>query len=518
MLGAVSASAQPMPLNHDTHITMTMTMRRLLIIITALLAASESAYAISPQSKPSSLTQRRKRTQTRVAVTNAAACDFGPRAAEILCARGGSDDSGTVEKPPPSIYWAVLHNWLYFLSLGFNLINIQFLIREIIDGDAKATPSARSIALSGKVESVDKLLTFLGIGFLASLSDKFGRKPLMIWSSLGFALTNVIQATTKQSAAMLYLADFVDGCSSCMLPLCQAYIADVSKPEKLAGNLGIFQGLSAGGAFIFAFPIGGLLGSRFGPRLPLMIAAGLQVLNALILVFLTPESNQNKTTKLDLSDANPMGGLKKLFGHAPILRTAAVVYFLASLARCSLDAQFTNYASIRFGWTQAQSGPVLVLVGMMLAVAPRLFISYFGIHNAILAGLLTFGFGLTVAGLAPTPQPFIFGIFVTAVGCMALPALQAVMANLAQPGERGALLGAVGSVTELTGAIGSTMYAVLLAKFTAADGALLGGKFPGAHFFVAASMLLTGWGIALHGFGRSKDHPALTGGVDVEDL
>jgi len=493
-------------------------MRRLLIII-ALLAASETSlcvHAISPpHSTSSSLKQRRRRTQK--SVTNAAACDFGPRAAEILCARGGEVRSDNAsENPPPSIYWAVLHNWLYFVSLGFNLINIQFLIREIIDGDAKATPSARSIALSGKVESVDKLLTFLGIGFLASLSDKFGRKPLMIWSSLGFALTNIIQATTKQSAAMLYLADFVDGCSSCMLPLCQAYIADVSKPEKLAGNLGIFQGLSAGGAFIFAFPIGGLLGSKYGPRLPLVIAAGLQVLNALILIFLTPESNQNKTTKLDLSEANPISGLKKLFGNAPILRTAAVVYFLASLARSSLDAQFTNYASIRFGWTQAQSGPVLVLVGLMLAVAPRLFISYFGIHNAILAGLLTFGFGLTVAGLAPTPPPFIFGIFVTAIGCMALPALQAVMANLAKPGERGALLGAVGSVTELTGAIGSTMYAVLLAKFTA-DGALLGGKFPGAHFFVAASLLLTGWGIAVHGFGRSKDHPAVKGGVEIEE-
>ena len=91
-------------------------------------------------------------------------------------ARGGGDVQ--VNKPP-SIYWAILHNWLYFMSLGMNLINIQFLVREIVDGDAKATPSAKSIALSGKVESVDKLLTFLGIGFLSALSDKFGRKPLM---------------------------------------------------------------------------------------------------------------------------------------------------------------------------------------------------------------------------------------------------------------------------------------------------------------------------------------------------
>jgi DHA1 family tetracycline resistance protein-like MFS transporter len=116
-------------------------------------------------------------------------------------------------------------------------------VREIVDGDARASPSARSIALSGKVEAVDKLLTFLGIGFLSALSDKYGRRPLMAWSAIGFAITNLLQATTN-SVAMLYLADFADGCSSCMLPLCQAYIADVSASGQLASNLGTFQGLS----------------------------------------------------------------------------------------------------------------------------------------------------------------------------------------------------------------------------------------------------------------------------------
>ena len=99
-------------------------------------------------------------------------------AASINASARGGGDAAQVSKPA-SIYWAILHNWLYFMSLGMNLINIQFLVREIVDGDAKATPSAKSISLSGKVESVDKLLTFLGIGFLSALSDKFGRKPLM---------------------------------------------------------------------------------------------------------------------------------------------------------------------------------------------------------------------------------------------------------------------------------------------------------------------------------------------------
>ena len=229
----------------------------------------------------------------------------------------------------PSFYWALLHNWLYFLSLGFNAINMAFLVREIVSGGKVATPE--SIALSGHVETVDKLLTFLGVAYLAALSDVRGRRPLMAWSALGFAATNLIQATTVSGASRLYLADVIDGMSSCMQPVCQAYVTDCSPPEKRASNLGVFSGLSIGGvrapraractwtrhtwtrtwtcpmdmhmytrilsrawharagAFIIAFPVGGILGAKLGPRVPLLIAAALQLLNFLLITFVTPE-------------------------------------------------------------------------------------------------------------------------------------------------------------------------------------------------------------------------------------
>ena len=168
--------------------------------------------------------------------------------------------------------------------------------------------------------------------------------------------------------------------------------------------------------------------------------------------------------------------------------------------------------------TQVQAGPVLVIVGLMLAIAPRVFISYFGLQKAILTGILVFALGLTGAGLAPTPGSFIFSIFIVSVGCMCLPALQCVLANLANPGERGALLGAIGSLTELTGAIGSTMYAGLLAKFTA-DDAPFDGRMPGMHFIFGSLALLVAWGISAQGFlVNNKNHPALTGGILEEDL
>jgi hypothetical protein len=222
------------------------------------------------------------------------------------------------------------------------------------------------------------------------------------------------------------------------------------------------------------------------------------------------------TKKLDLREANPIGGLKKLFANAPILRTAALAFFCVSLARCSLDAQFTNYANIRFGWTQAQSGPVMVLVGLMLAVAPKVFISYFGVRSAILTGILFFALGLAGAGLAPTPGSFIFAIFIVSIGCICLPALQSVMANSAEPSERGAVLGAIGSLTELTAAIGSTVYAGILAKSTAQD-AIFGGRIPGLHFLCASLLLMVAWVISMKGLVRQNHAAVSSGGEDIDD-
>ena len=409
--------------------------------------------------------------------------------------------SAATASPTPSFYWAVLHNWLYFLSLGFNAVNVQFLVRSIVDGPAALRASPKAIALSGKVESVDKLLTFLGIGFLCALSDVRGRVPLMAWSSLGFALTNLIQAQTKSSVSMLYLADLIDGCTSCMTPVCQAYVVDCSPPEKRAVNLGIFQGLSIGAAFVLAFPIGGVLGAKYGPRIPLLIAAGLQLVNALIVIFLTPESRPVPSRaghKLDLKQANPIGVLRKLFGGSPLLRDAAVVFALISLARNALDAQFITYSSLRFGWTQQQSGPVMVIVGLMIGIAPRILVPLLGLKQAILLGTLIFAAGLVATGLAPTPASFVGSILIVSIGCVCIPAVQGFLANLASPVERGALLGGLGSLSELTGAIGSTMYAGVLAAFNSEHPPL--PNLAGAHFLLGSLLLLIAWVVATNAF------------------
>ena len=397
----------------------------------------------------------------------------------------------------PSFRWALLHNWLYFLSLGLSVPNLPRVISSIVNPDGSTGVTPASIKVSGDVETVDKALTFLGVGFLCALSDVIGRRALMAWSAAGFGLTCLLQATCRSSVRALFLADFIDGVSSCMSPVCQAYVTDASPPDRRVVNLGIFQGLSIGGAFIIAFPLGGILGKQLGPRVPIFVAAAAQLLNLLLILFVTPESSPPAARagrKLDLRSANPFGALKRLFGGAPLLRSAAATYFLVTLARGVLDAQFSNYALYRFGWGPQESGPLLVLVGLMLAVAPRLVVPRLGLLRSILWGTLLFAVGQTATAFAPTPARFVGSIFLSSVGCACIPALVALIVEQGGQAERGALLGGLGSLQELCGALGNPLYSRLFAYFIS-DAAPI--KLPGAQFLASAAFLLLAFLVSL---------------------
>lgn len=181
------------------------------------------------------------------------------------------------------------------------------------------------------------------------------------------------------------------------------------------------------------------------------------------------------------------GALKKLFGGAPLLRAASLTYLLVTLARGVLDAQFSNYALYRFGWGPQESGPLLVLVGLMLAIAPRLVVPRLGVGRSIFYGTLLFAAGMLSTAFAPSPATFVLAIFVASVGCACIPALVAIIAEQGGQNERGALLGGLGSVQELCGALGNPLYSRLFAYFIS-DAAPL--KLPGAHFLASAAFLL----------------------------
>ena len=141
----------------------------------------------------------------------------------------------------------------------------------------------------------------------------------MAYSALGFSITCFLQARASNSLALLYVADLVDGVSSCMNNVCQAYVADASPPEKRAVRLGVFMGLSVAGAFILGMPLSAVLASKYGLRAPMYAAAGVGLLNFAIITLLVPESlpPAQRKAKVEWRQANPLGALKYVLAYVP---------------------------------------------------------------------------------------------------------------------------------------------------------------------------------------------------------
>lgn len=394
----------------------------------------------------------------------------------------------------------MLANWLYFLALGLVIPVLGRVISTVVNPDGSPDVSPASSVIGGDVEALDKICTFLGVGFLGALSDVVGRKPLMAYSALGFAATCYLQASAKD-ISMLFIADLVDGVSSCMSSVCSAYVADASPPERRAVNLGIFQGVSVAGAFILGIPISAVLTEKYGLRSPMYAAAAVGVLNFALIMLLTPESlpaEQRKGKKLDLRTANPLGALRVLFGRSPLMRGSAAAYFFVWLANTCINSQFGNYCNHLFGWGPQESAPIIMLVGVMIAIAPAALVPRLGLRRSIVYGAVVYAVGLLCTAFAHTPLKLVLSTLLTSVGCICIPALVAFIANQAEPAERGALLGALETLQELTDAFAHSSYGRI---FGASITETARVKLPGAVFLAASTYMLGGLAVVQRTFG-----------------
>ena len=411
-----------------------------------------------------------------------------PRKAAVPISRGG------LTKTSPSYSWAILHNWLYFLSLGLCIPVLPRVIAATVNEDGSPRVTTRSARVGGDVEGLDKLLTFFFVGTLGALSDVVGRTPLIALSALGYLATILVQARATR-VAHFFVADAIDGMTSCMNAVCGAYVADATAAAgggAQAAALGLFQGLSTGGAFCVGFPVSGLLSKGGKSRRPMYVAAALQALNAFLALFVTPESTtpkERKAKQVKRADCNPFGSLAKLdFDRRgpSLLRAAALAFGLVWLGNLALNATFVNFVNARFGWGPQQSGPLLVLVGLMLAVVPRLVVPRLGVETAIKAGCLVYALGFVLAGTARSGRAFVASIAVCGLGCVAVPALTALVASQAPEGDRGAVLGGLQTLQELVSAAGYPLYGRLLAAGLRPQSPV----GPGAPFFAAALVLV----------------------------
>jgi DHA1 family tetracycline resistance protein-like MFS transporter len=234
-------------------------------------------------------------------------------------------------------------------------------------------------------------------------------------------------------------------------------------------------------------------------------AAMVGLLNFLLIVLFTPESlpkaeREGKT--LDIASANPLGALRLLFGRTPLMRGSASAFFLVFLANACINSQFGNYVNHLFEWGPQESAPLLVLVGLMIAIAPPLLVPRLGLRRSINVGAIVYACGLFCTAFASTPRTLVPSVILSSVGCICIPALIAFIANQAQPAERGALLGGVETVSELCLALAHSGYGRLFAYFISEKAPM---KLPGAPFLVATALLLSALGVMGKTFSRFAD-------------
>ena len=372
---------------------------------------------------------------------------------------------------------------LDMLALGLILPILPKLVESFVDNDTAS--AARIFGLFGTAWA---LMQFFFSPVLGALSDRFGRRPVVLLSNLGLALDYVLMALAP-SLIWLFIGRVISGITSASVSTAFAYIADMTPPERRAAVFGKV-GVAFGAGFILGPALGGLLGGM-DPRLPFWVAAGLSFANTLYGLLILPESlPKERRSPFRWKSANPIGALHLLRSERT-LTGLSVVHFIAQLAHVVLPSTFVLYATYRYGWDSKTVGLTLAMVGICAmavqgaAIGPM--VRRFGERRALLFGLGSGAAGFLIFGAAPSGPLFWIGIPVMALWGVAGAATQALMTRLVTAEQQGQLQGATASVQSVSQLLGPFLFTLTFAYFIGAQAPVM---LPGAPFLLAAVLLL----------------------------
>jgi DHA1 family tetracycline resistance protein-like MFS transporter len=394
--------------------------------------------------------------------------------------------NGVVGQPPArgaAVIFIFVTILLDTLALGVIIPILPKLIESFVDND-----TANAARIFGLFGTVWALMQFFFSPILGALSDRFGRRPVVLLSNLGLALDYVLMALAP-SLAWLFVGRVISGITSASISTAFAYITDVTPPEQRAAVFGKI-GVAFGAGFILGPALGGLLGG-FDPRLPFWVAAGLSFVNTLYGLLILPESlPPARRSPFRWKSANPIGALRLLRSDR-ILAGLSVANFFAQLAHVVLPSTFVLYAAYRYGWDTTTVGLTLAMVGACAMVVQGTtigpIVKHFGERNALLLGLGCGAVGFFIFGAAPTGPLFWLGIPVMALWGIAGAATQSLMTRLVAPDQQGQLQGATTSVQSVSQFLGPFLFTLIFAYFIGAQAPF---KLPGAPFLLASALLL----------------------------
>jgi MFS transporter, DHA1 family, tetracycline resistance protein len=371
---------------------------------------------------------------------------------------------------------------LDLLALGIIIPILPKLVEGFMGGD-----TARAAEIYGLFGTVWALMQFVFSPILGALSDRFGRRPVILISCFGLGLDYILMALAP-TLSWLFVGRVISGITAASIPTAGAYITDVTPPEKRAAGFGML-GAAFGVGFVLGPALGGVLGG-INPRLPFWVAAGLSLLNAMYGFWVLPESHlPEKRASFKWSRANPMGSLALLRSHSELLGLA-IVNFLYYLAHEVLPSTFVLYAGFRYGWNERTVGLTLAGVGVCSGVVQgglvKPVVARFGERRALIAGLLFGIVAFAIYGLAPSGSIFLIGVPIMALWGFSGPSVQGLMTRRVDPAAQGRLQGALQSLRGITGMIGPGLFTLTFASFI---GARSNWHLPGAPFLLASLLV-----------------------------
>jgi DHA1 family tetracycline resistance protein-like MFS transporter len=375
-----------------------------------------------------------------------------------------------------------------FLTISLDMIAFGMiapvlprLIEGFLHGDTSS--AAKMLGLFGTIFAA---MQFFFSPILGSLSDRFGRRPVVLLSNFGLGLDYLLMAWAPV-LSWLFIGRIISGLTASSVPTAMAYMADVTPRERRAAAFGMLNA-AFGIGFILGPAMGGLLGN-INPRLPFWVAGGLSLINGLYGLFVLPESlaPQNRSP-FSWSRANPIGSLT-LLKRGSMLPISGLL-LLGYIAQQSLMNVYVIYADYRYHWTDRTVGLSLAVVGIFTAIYGAFLVkpvvAKIGERGAITFGLIGGAVGYIMLGLSKTGLLIWLGIPFLNLTSFTWPAAQSILSHKTSPSEQGQLQGAINSLRGIAGLIGPGLFTYIFSKSIGA-GAVF--HLPGSPFYAAAAML-----------------------------
>jgi MFS transporter, DHA1 family, tetracycline resistance protein len=375
---------------------------------------------------------------------------------------------------------------LDMLALGMIAPVFPRLIEGFLNGDTSS--AARMLGLFGTVFAA---MQFFCSPIVGSLSDRYGRRPLVLLSNFGLGLDYVLMAWAP-TLNWLFLGRIISGLTSSSIPTAMAYMADVTPRERRAAAFGMLNA-AFGAGFVLGPALGGLLGN-INPRLPFWVAASLSLVNGFYGFFVLPESlSKENRSPFSWARANPVGSLT-LIRHGNMI-PIAIVLLLGYIAQQVLMNVYVIYADYRYGWTDRTVGLSLAVVGICTiiygAFLVKPVVARLGERGAMTIGLIGGAIGYSMIGFSKTGLLLWLGIPILNMMTFTWPAAQSLMSRKASPSEQGQLQGAINSLRGIAGLLGPGIFTYIFSKSIST-----GIHIPGTPFYTAAAMLLVALALA----------------------